>query len=225
MEAQFDFGMVGIGVMGSNLLLNIADNGFGTDIATVLALNERALSFSAKYKFNGDNQNPATFEVYATKYDPVLDTTIIVGIGGTQVNQNTNGNFETIEAEIYYFDDTTIPDSLVVYATYLEGAVGSELIVDDFVLSYTATGIQKSKVKQATIFPNPSNSQIQIALNTMDSNVESKVEFYDITGKLVKSTTLQNAQTPININDLNKGIYFLRITNTDGVYSSKLVVE
>ena len=28
MEAQFDFGMVGIGVMGSNLLLNIADNGF-----------------------------------------------------------------------------------------------------------------------------------------------------------------------------------------------------
>lgn len=28
MEASFDFGMIGIGVMGSNLLLNIADNGF-----------------------------------------------------------------------------------------------------------------------------------------------------------------------------------------------------
>lgn len=28
MEAQFDFGMVGIGVMGSNLLLNMADRGF-----------------------------------------------------------------------------------------------------------------------------------------------------------------------------------------------------
>lgn len=28
MEAQFDFGMIGIGVMGSNLLLNMADNGF-----------------------------------------------------------------------------------------------------------------------------------------------------------------------------------------------------
>ncbi|HVF81700.1 MAG TPA: NADP-dependent phosphogluconate dehydrogenase, partial [Flavisolibacter sp.] len=28
MEATFDFGMIGIGVMGSNLLLNIADNGF-----------------------------------------------------------------------------------------------------------------------------------------------------------------------------------------------------
>lgn len=28
MEAAFDFGMIGIGVMGSNLLLNIADNGF-----------------------------------------------------------------------------------------------------------------------------------------------------------------------------------------------------
>src|SRR6476620_842450 len=28
MEAAYDFGMIGIGVMGSNLLLNIADNGF-----------------------------------------------------------------------------------------------------------------------------------------------------------------------------------------------------
>ena len=30
MEAQFDFGMIGIGVMGSNLLLNMADHGFAT---------------------------------------------------------------------------------------------------------------------------------------------------------------------------------------------------
>jgi 6-phosphogluconate dehydrogenase len=28
MEAQYDFGMIGLGVMGSNLLLNIADHGF-----------------------------------------------------------------------------------------------------------------------------------------------------------------------------------------------------
>ena len=30
MDATFDFGMIGIGVMGSNLLLNIADKGFGS---------------------------------------------------------------------------------------------------------------------------------------------------------------------------------------------------
>src|SRR6476469_548953 len=30
MEGNFDFGMVGIGVMGSNLLLNMADNGYAT---------------------------------------------------------------------------------------------------------------------------------------------------------------------------------------------------
>ena len=28
MDAQFDFGMIGIGVMGSNLLLNMADHGY-----------------------------------------------------------------------------------------------------------------------------------------------------------------------------------------------------
>src|SRR6478735_4300445 len=28
MDATFDFGMIGIGVMGSNLLLNMADHGF-----------------------------------------------------------------------------------------------------------------------------------------------------------------------------------------------------
>ena len=28
MEAQFDFGMIGLGVMGSNLLLNLADHGY-----------------------------------------------------------------------------------------------------------------------------------------------------------------------------------------------------
>src|SRR5690606_27896746 len=68
----------------------IGDNGYGTDIATLLPVNERALSFSVKYKFSGDEQNPASFEVYATKYDSTLDSTAVVGIGSAVVEQNTN---------------------------------------------------------------------------------------------------------------------------------------
>ncbi len=30
MEGQYDFGMIGLGVMGSNLLLNLADHGYAS---------------------------------------------------------------------------------------------------------------------------------------------------------------------------------------------------
>ncbi len=48
MEAQYDFGMIGIGVMGSNLLLNISDHGYAVIGFDIKPERGRALEAAAK---------------------------------------------------------------------------------------------------------------------------------------------------------------------------------
>ena len=48
MEANFDFGMIGIGVMGSNLLLNMADNGYAVVGFDLKQERARALEAAAR---------------------------------------------------------------------------------------------------------------------------------------------------------------------------------
>lgn len=48
MDAQFDFGMIGIGVMGSNLLLNMADHGYAAIGFDIKPERGKALEAAAK---------------------------------------------------------------------------------------------------------------------------------------------------------------------------------
>jgi len=75
------------------------------------------------------------------------------------------------------------------------------------------------------IYPNPANDKLYIELdNTTDGS--AKVEFYDLTGKLCYSTSINTTlklQT-LNISSIKAGIYNLRITTTDKTFNQKLVI-
>lgn len=74
-------------------------------------------------------------------------------------------------------------------------------------------------------YPNPANDKLYIQLdNTLDGI--AKVEFYDLAGKLIYSTTI-NASLKLqmlNISNLTKGIYNLRITANNKTNNQKLVI-
>lgn len=76
---------------------------------------------------------------------------------------------------------------------------------------------------QLSIFPNPSNGIVTILAPEMAIN---SIEMSDINGRIVKITKVNGLnETQINVSDLAKGVYFLKIASDKGIATKKLVVE
>lgn len=204
-------------------VITIDTNQVGTDIATIVATQQKAFSFSANYKFNG-SPSPAGIEVYATKYDTQLDSTILVGVGMATITSNTGNTFQSISVDIYYVDEFTIPDTFIVFASYFEGAIGSELIVDDIQLSYTATGINNELSNKVNAYPNPANDYVKFNFDQLNSS-SAKLEIMSIDGRVIKVIDDLKSNQSIDINDLNTGMYMFKMLTNDGVIIKKILVE
>ena len=73
------------------------------------------------------------------------------------------------------------------------------------------------------IYPNPAQSMISIksALNG-----EAQVSIFDMTGRCVKEVTVENMNNAtINVEDLNKGVYFVSVQQDRSYNIQKLVIE
>lgn len=204
-------------------LIHIDTNQTGTDIATIVATNQRAYSFSANCKFNGSPYT-ANVDVYATKYDSLSDSTYLVGVGSASITDNTTGDFQTISSDIYYLDQNVVPDTFIIFASYFEGAVGSLFIVDDIQLSYTVTGVDYDKNQKINVYPNPAKNFI--AINSENINNESvKIEIYSIDGKQMKVLDNYLFNQSIDITDLITGMYILKLSTATEVISKKIIIE
>ncbi len=92
--------------------------------------------------------------------------------------------------------------------------IGSALWVDDIAFTGTNVGVKENSVKstEVKLFPNPATT----AINMLVSNEEAtNVEIFDITGKKVSSTTLENKKAKISTESMSNGMYFYSIVDKD----------
>jgi hypothetical protein len=81
----------------------------------------------------------------------------------------------------------------------------------------TTTSISALEKVDLKIYPNPASDQLNIESGSGDI---SAIEFYDLTGKLVKTEYVNHTHfTTINISELTNGVYLI---NTVGDASAKL---
>jgi hypothetical protein len=119
------------------------------------------------------------------------------------------------------FDFNDIGDN-IVYVT-LEDRCGN-MAVDTVVVTIELlqTAINEVAMADLVIYPNPANEFI--AIECKDDRIQ-RVELYDIYGKIEKKLMPDRTQCKINISDLSKGSYFIRIYTTKDVVSKKIIVE
>lgn len=89
------------------------------------------------------------------------------------------------------------------------------------------TGIQNTNLEtaQVKVFPNPSSEILIVQL--VDLNTENlKVELFDITGKLIETTTLLQGSTIayFDTKALYSGQYFIKISNNKTIATKKVIV-
>lgn len=102
-------------------------------------------------------------------------------------------------------------------STYGSGDFGTPGSNNDFGLS-----IVKNEIEDFAMYPNPANKG-ELHL-TSQNRTEKQVEIYAWTGQLVYSKEVGYRET-MNISNLNKGIYMVRIAEEGKVATRKLVVN
>ncbi|MBR6775376.1 MAG: T9SS type A sorting domain-containing protein [Bacteroidales bacterium] len=93
-----------------------------------------------------------------------------------------------------------------------------ELEMVRFNLEDGVIGINEVSLGAYNIFPNPATSTINIKSNV---TAATEVYIYDMTGRCVKNVVINDNNATVNVEDLNKGVYFVNINGK----IEKLVIE
>lgn len=75
-----------------------------------------------------------------------------------------------------------------------------------------------------TIYPDPSNGIINLSINN-NKNIDYQLHVYNIMGENVYHTTISKEKSTINLSNLNKGVYFIYLSNSDHFFSKKIIIK
>jgi Secretion system C-terminal sorting domain len=98
---------------------------------------------------------------------------------------------------------------------------------------HTGGGIPRLALKgefmTLNIFPNPAKDILNIDLkdsnNNLSQETEVSIEMYDIQGKKVKQMSEKTNKFSLDIRDLSKGIYVLKVQIEDTFETHKIIIE
>ena len=130
----------------------------------------------------------------------------------------SNGN----ESDIYILDDETIPQPFYLSMIYIPEdqvysngtAAAIRMIIDESLAL-------EEEISGLNIYPNPSNGIVNIDLS---GNGDFNVQVNDILGKVVSQQNI-NSSTILNLEDLNKGVYFITVSNDEATKTTKVIIE
>lgn len=145
-----------------------------------------------------DNGNNG--EIYALFNNTPLD---ISAMGNCWIESNENADSTLIEAIISHkVDDSTL--GLVDFSNWSCGILSTD----------------KFELSEVNLYPNPAQNNITVS---NDMNFE-KVEFYSISGKLLKTVNLKAGANNIDF-ELPQGLYMLNFSNKKQSSTQKLMVK
>lgn len=165
------------------------------------------LSFG-QLKGNAQNSNTITIEVSSNgiNWQP-LTYTGVVGSLSVWTLITTTGQIPSTENLRIRF--TNPPATVAVFR------------IDDIKLTGTTLGIHENTIAGLKIYPNPvTNGYLYI---TSNGNEPKSVNVFDILGKQVINTTASDQ--PINVSNLDAGVYIIKITEAGKTATRKLVIE
>lgn len=199
-------------------------------------INSRPTALTGYYKYtnnqisgNGNEVDDiAQVSIALTKWDETLSKSDTIGYG--KIDLNASLNYSSFSCPVVYTSNV-IPDSVTVYldcsmvkrqgltGNYISmNATCSYFTVDNLNLEENTAGNKDfMTANNIKIYPNPANDKVGI------TNFSGDVEVYDITGKLILSKQNIERNNPIDVLQLQKGIYTIKLTQGNNVQYSKLI--
>jgi lysyl endopeptidase len=146
-------------------------------------------------------------------YDVTFTDTYGDGMYGSQYGGcSVDGNYEIED----YYQNTFV--TMTAANADFGSAVTQSFCVDN-------VGIDEmSLASKVVAYPNPTTGELNVVVNIESTN-EILISLMDVRGALVSDVLNANAATPVqmNIKDLPAGVYFLKITSSEGVATKKII--
>jgi|GEM_PF-6683012 hypothetical protein len=76
---------------------------------------------------------------------------------------------------------------------------------------------------EVNIYPNPTNGIVRVDLKNVGLN--TLIQVYDSSGKLLKTRILVSKQTTLDLSDYPKGLYFIRILQDEEVITKQIIIQ
>ncbi len=121
-----------------------------------------------------------------------------------------------------FLSDTT---SHIVYLpwNYNTGTTASYYYIDDVVVSTDSllasvggsTAAAEAKAVEVKVFPNPANTKLNIEIPVTEGRVFS-IYLFNNMGQLILGRTLQSGLTMLHLDTFSNGLYYYRITDSQG---------
>jgi hypothetical protein len=185
-----------------------------------MAITQKPVALYGAVKANFEHTNDL-MAVMAFAYSGTGEDRQLIGYGLDPVLASPT--YKGFEAEITYFNSTATPSEFivlfVVISTETQAAEPySYMIVDDLNISY-GTGINSPRLsEEVSVYPNPAKE----VLNIRTSATEYDVQVVDMLGRVVIT---EKSNPAINISNLTKGAYFVKVTQNGTTNTEKIIIE
>ena len=137
--------------------------------------------------------------------------------GGPNFPDPTGASMELSINKYNATDNNTGLNWAEAVSAFGSGDLGTPGAVNDFALAVT-----KNQIAGFALYPNPVNNGKFVI--TSNNGANKQVEIYSMIGKQVYSNTVKANET-IDIANLNRGIYLLRVKEDNKVATRKLIVN
>jgi hypothetical protein len=167
------------------------------------------------------NTNAGYNEVFIAQYDANGNALWAKGIGG-QDHDYGMGITANASGDIYltgYFGSYSLN-----FGSNMVTNNGSYDVYLAKLSTPTAINDLSTFNSQLSIYPNPAHNTFTISFNGQSSMANGQLSIFDVTGRVLHEQVLNQQSTIIN-QQLRSGIYFVRVTAGERVFTEKLVVE
>lgn len=130
--------------------------------------------------------------------------------------QNYSDGIDDVMSGNITFTGGTVYFAVVPYFSGMTGTYLLEISIS----GDGDTGVDEDYVMNVSMYPNP----VQDILHVECENI-MQYDIFSLDGKLLKSTEMFDNEAVINIEDLNAGVYLIRITNDKGTVTRRIVKE
>lgn len=83
----------------------------------------------------------------------------------------------------------------------------------------------KAPIAKFSVYPNPSSGKFVISLDNNFSTQSTTLSLFNAVGQKISEYPINSLETEIEANTLENGIYYLTISSTSGLSSTKLLVD
>ncbi|MDY6327306.1 MAG: T9SS type A sorting domain-containing protein, partial [Bacteroidales bacterium] len=85
-----------------------------------------------------------------------------------------------------------------------------------------STGIDSRLMNSVSLYPNPATNHVDVLVSDNSVNV-SRLEVYDVYGKLLNEVEVVDNPTRIDVSSLASGVYFVKVITGEGVTTKTFV--